>query len=384
MEKGKQTVAVIFGGISVEHDISIITGVQVLNVLKNSKYNVLPIYITKLGEWLSGDKLWDIKSFVDFSKKGLKKVFPMQNGIKIGKLIGEKELKIDFAYLALHGAKGENGGVQGLMEVCDIPYSSCGVLGSSLCTNKYLAKLLCKSKKIPVVSGTLLKEEDKSKDFDFIQKRLARLKYPLIVKPNNLGSSIGVTFCNNPKELKDAISFAFMFDAEVLVEKAVENLVEYNIALVGNRFKCEVSNIEEVTPDNRILSFEGKYMGGGKGMEGQSRIVPANIDASLQKKIENIAKKIYKLFEMKGIVRLDFLFDKKNKQLYFNEANTIPGSLSNYLFKNHNYTFFDLLEKAKDYCLAEKEILSQKYTKFNSTVLKNVQIGSKTKDNLKF
>ena len=271
--------------------------------------------------------------------------------------------------------------MQGLFDVYNIPYSSCGVLGSSICTNKYLAKLLCKSKKIPIVSGILLKEEDKTKNFEWIEKRLSRLNFPLIVKPNNLGSSIGVSFCKNKKELKDAIDFAFMFDREVLVEKAVANLIEYNIALLGNSFSCECSNIEKVVPDNNILSFEGKYMsqGQGKGMENLSRIVPAKIDSKLQLQIENMAKKIYKLLNLRGVVRLDFLFDEKESKLYFNEVNTIPGSLANYLFSNHQYNFTQLLEKAKDYVLVEREVLSHKLTRFSSSVLKNVQLGSKTK-----
>ena len=381
MQNNKQTVAVVFGGISVEHDISIITGVQTLNTLKKGRYKVVPIYITKSGEWWTGEKLWDINFYSNFSKKSLQKVSLMQKGIQIQKFVGKKKIKLDFAFFALHGSFGENGCMQGLFDVYNIPYSSCGVLGSSICTNKYLAKLLCKSKKIPIVSGILLKEEDKTKNFEWIEKRLSRLNFPLIVKPNNLGSSIGVSFCKNKKELKDAIDFAFMFDREVLVEKAVANLIEYNIALLGNSFSCECSNIEKVVPDNNILSFEGKYMshGQGKGMENLSRIVPAKIDSKLQIKIENLAKKIYKLLNLRGVVRLDFLFDEKESKLYFNEVNTIPGSLANYLFSNHQYNFTQLLEKAKDYVLIEREVLSHKLTRFSSSVLKNVQLGSKTK-----
>ncbi len=383
MKKVKQTIAVIFGGISVEHDISIITGVQTLNALKSGQYKIVPIYITKSGEWLTGKKLWEIKNYSNFNKNNLHKVFPTLKGIKINQFFNKK-ITIDFAFLALHGSFGENGCVQGLLDVCNIPYSSCGVLGSSICTNKYLTKNLCKLQGVPTVLSILLKENDKSADFKLIEKKVSHLKFPLIVKPNSLGSSIGVTFCENKKELKDAIDFAFMFDFEVLVESAVQNLVEYNIALVGNAFSCEVSNIEQVVPDHAILSFEGKYMsqGGAKGMSGTPRVVPAKIDISLQTKIEKMAIKIYKLLNLRGIVRLDFLFDTKGQKLYFNEVNTIPGSLANYLFGNCNYDFLTLLEKAKDYSLSEKEFLSHKLTRFSSTVLKDLGQGTKTNSNM--
>lgn len=375
----KQTVVVIFGGVSVEHDISIITGVQTLNALKKDTYNIIPIYITCSGEWLTGEKLWNLAIYSDFKKGGLSLVSPVRGGIKKDGIFGGKIIKIDFAYLALHGSVGENGGVQGLLDICKIPYSSCGVLGSSVGMDKYVTKLLCRSQKIPVVAGVLLREEDKTRDFGETQKKLSKLPFPLVVKPNSLGSSIGVAFCRNQKELKDAISFAFMFDSEVLVEKAVDNLVEYNVAVVGNRFSCEVSNIEQVSPDNLILSFEGKYMSQKKtkGMEGLSRIVPAKLDATIQKEIEDVAKKVYKLLYLRGVVRLDFLRDSKTEKIYFNEINTIPGSLANYLFKNHNYNFGTLLEKIKDYALMEDEILSHKLRRFSSTILKDVGKGKK-------
>ncbi len=375
----KQNIAVIFGGISVEHDISIITGVQTINALKKNMQNIIPIYITRSGEWVTGEKLWDLSTYSNFKVSGISRLSLVCGGVKKDGFLGGKTIKIDFVYLALHGSFGENGGVQGLLDIYKIPYSSCGVLGSSVGMDKYLTKLLCKSQKIPVVAGVLLREEDKTRDFTEIHKKVSKLSFPLVVKPNSLGSSIGVSFCKTQKELKDAISFAFMFDTEVLIEKAVENLVEYNIAVVGNRFSCEVSNIEQVSPDNSILSFEGKYMSqnGAKGMESLSRIVPAKLDATIQKEIEDVAKKLYKLLYLKGVVRLDFLCDTKTGKIYFNEINTIPGSLANYLFKNHNYNFGALLEKMKDYALMENEILSQKLRRFSSTVLKDVGKGRK-------
>lgn len=381
-DKSKQTVAVIFGGVSVEHDISIITGVQTLNALNKNKYNVVPIYISKDNVWYTGEQLFDIRYFAKNSfKNELRKVFLMGKQLCTFNFNFKKVVcTLSFVYLALHGGMGENGNIQGYLDINGLPYSSCGNVGSGICMDKYLTKLLCKSQNIEVVNGVLLKEQDKTLEFSEIIKKLKNLQFPLIVKPNKLGSSIGVNFCKTNEQLKNAISFAFMFDTEVLIEQAIENLQEFNIAVMGNSQDCELSDIEKVNKTNDFLTFENKYMSSntsGKGMEGADREVPAKIEKEISDKICDYAIKIYKLLNLKGIVRIDFLYDDDSNKIYLNEVNTIPGSLSNYLWKTKKYNFNNILEKLKQYALYQFEVDNKKVKNFSSSVLSTFKDGTK-------
>jgi len=374
MEKiNKMVVAVLFGGRSVEHDISIITGVQVLNALDKKKFEVLPIYISKQNEWFFSENFFDIKIFSQFEPtKQCKKVCLGQNrNLFFNKGKKQKLFKqLDFAFLALHGGLGENGSVQGLLEMCDVPYSSPNVFGSGVCMNKLATKFVCKALDIKVVNFKEVFERDYINNFD-LKENFKNLNFPLIVKPNNLGSSIGISFCENETELKNALSFAFLFDKEVLVEEAVTNLRELNLAILGNRFSCEMSSIEEVKIEKNFLTFENKYYGGGKGMESQKRIIPAEIDENTQKTIVEYGKKIFSSLGLKGCVRIDFLLDDSTKQVYLNEINTIPGSMANYLFKG-KYSFSILLERMMNYAMIEREVDKKKIVRFSSSVLEKL------------
>ncbi|MGN0798330.1 MAG: D-alanine--D-alanine ligase family protein [Christensenellales bacterium] len=370
----KRNVAVFFGGVSVEHDISVITGLQVLANLDRERENVIPIYIAKDGRFLTDEKFWDIESFADGGNFAKAKQVILGEG---GRLFWEKGkrakllCKIDFAYLALHGGMGESGCVQGLLDCCGVKYSSCDCHASSVCMNKFLTKLVAKEQKIPVAKGVLLVERDKNIPAEELFERVKGLNYPIVVKPNNLGSSIGITFCKDQEMLQGAVSFAFLFDREVLCEEAVCNLRELNIACLGAGDMCECSLVEEVTPNNDFLTFENKYLGGGKGMESQKRIVPASVSKKILNRIEIYAKKMFEAVKMKGCVRMDFLMDEKTETVYLNEVNPIPGSLANYLWGNKGYSFGDLLEKMKDYSAFESDEKDKKVTQFSSSVLKN-------------
>ena len=202
-------------------------------------------------------------------------------------------------------------------------------------------------------------------------EKVEGLNYPIVVKPNNLGSSIGITFCKDKDMLLDAVSFAFLFDTEVLCEEAVCNLRELNIACLGAGEMCECSLVEEVTPNKDFLTFENKYLGGGKGMESQKRIIPASISKKILNRIEIYARRMFKTHKMKGCVRMDFLMDEKTEMVYMNEINPIPGSFANYLWKNKGYSFQNLLEKMKDYAEIDYAEKGKKITQFSSSVLQN-------------
>ncbi len=378
----KKNVAVVFGGKSVEHDISIITGLQILHNLDIRKYRIVPIYISKENIFYTGNELFIVDTYnkVDFEKK-LKEVSFCYKNSGLYEIKGKKQkflFKVDFAFLALHGGIGERGSIQGLFDVCNIPYSSCGVLGSSICMDKYITKLICSSLNINVVKYVLLNESQIKNSKD-IQNKIKDLKYPLIVKPNSLGSSIGVNFCKDEKELKNAVSFAFMFDSKVLIEEVVSNLRELNMAVVGNKsICCDVSLLEEVTPKKEFLTFESKYLNQNakKGMESLSRIVPANVSKEIYETIKDYSIKIYNTLDLSGCVRIDYLLDNSTGQVYLNEVNTIPGSLANYLFKNKNFSFLNLLEKIMDDITRSKDDEDKKITRFTSSVLSNYKNSS--------
>lgn len=370
----RKNVAVFFGGNSVEHDISIITGVQTINALNKEKFCVYPIYITRENKFLTSEDYFDMQTF----SKGLETKKGQEVLLKNGELFFVKRnklkrvCKLDFVFLATHGGSGENGELEGLIDMNNLPSSSSGVLGSSIGMDKILTKKLCEAMKIPVCDYEILTYLDSKENVESVATRvLKKLELPVIVKPATLGSSIGITVCDTREKLKNAISFAFLFDVEVIVEKAVENLREYNIAVLGNNFVCETSNIEDVTDAHKFLSFESKYLsdGKGKGMENLGREFPAKIDENLKSKIENIAKTFFLGAHMRGSVRLDFLYDEGSGELYLNEANTIPGSLANYLWRDKHYNFSKVLEKMMAYSVQEFEVRSAKIKRFSSNVL---------------
>ncbi len=381
LKNTKKNVAVIFGGKSVEHDISIITGVQTLNSLDKNKYNIYPIYISKDENWYTSNNFFNIKTFAEsdfLHNKNIKKISLINGGILLlhNKKKPTEYAKINFAFLSTHGGSGEKGALQGFLDMCGVAYSSPNVFSSSICMNKFATKILLNFAGINTTNFKLFLQEDYNEfGYKFIEDNLQNLNYPLIVKPCNLGSSVGITFCKDTKHLKDAISFAFLFDSQVLVEEVVENLREVNLSVLGNTTSLETSVIEEVNISDDFLTFENKYLGNGssKGMENTGRTIPAELDEETQKQVIEFGVKAYKLLNCKGLVRIDFLINTKTNKVYLNEINTIPGSLSNYLWKDKNYTFTELLNKLLEYSEEEKTKEQSKVTNFSSNVLSNFE-----------
>lgn len=371
----KINVAVVFGGKSVEHDISIITGVQTINSLDKNKFNVVPIYVSKEGIWYTSNNFFNIKNFSSQIKQS-KDCFDItlcKDGF-IYKKKGKKLVfynKISFVYFATHGGSGENGSLQGYIEALNIPYSCCDVLSSAICMNKLKTKNILTGLDIKTTKHVSVFKNNFTGKFNDIFENIKELNYPLIVKPCSLGSSIGINYCKNKTQLKNAITFAFMFDDCVLIEQAVENLREFNIAVMGNSIKQEVSDIEEVFSTKDFLTFENKYLNdnSAKGMENTDRLIPANIPLNIKNLIVDYALRAFKNLNCKGIVRIDFLFDNKTNLLYLNEINTIPGSLANYLWKSSNYSFKDILQKLYFYGIEQYELNQKKIINFSTTVL---------------
>lgn len=388
----KKNIAVIFGGKSTEHDISILSSMQVMEALDKTKYEILPIYIEKTGKWLFGEKLTSVETFKHFITKSLSEVaiLPTDNQLYIKKLGKFKPFKkIDCAFIIMHGLNGEDGTIQGLLELANIPYTSSGILASSIGIDKLAQKRVFESLSIPVVPYAFLTRREYEKLNKKIQ--LESLTFPVVVKPNRLGSSIGISFCKNQKQLNKALELAFKFDSVVLIEKAVKKLKEINISVLGYNGDILLSTTEQPITSHELLTFSDKYCGGQKGksvakstnkisnssncfgtkngMQSLSRIVPAKIDFNTKQLIETYAKQIFIELDCKGVIRIDFLFDETKKVLYVNEVNTIPGSLAFYLWEHKGISFTEELDKIVEIALLEHHDKNSKTFVFESKVI---------------
>lgn len=341
-------VGIIFGGRSVEHEISIITAYQVIEAIDKEKFKPIPIYITKDGKWITGKELSSISSF--------KATFPSIKGreafispvAKDGLIIPGLFLKrqaIDIAFPLIHGTYGEDGTLQGLLELSDIPYVGSPVLGSSLCMDKVASKMLFKSLGFPLVPWLWFERRAWRENQDKIIKEIEeKLSFPLIVKPSNLGSSIGINICNTADELSFAFDVCFEYAEMAIVEKALSDIREINCAILGD-YEVIPSLCEEVFKGEKFLTYEEKYKK-GKGMQALGRKIPAPLPDELTKKIQDMAISSFKAFRLKGIARIDFLL--KDDEIYINEINTIPGSLSFYLFEPLEISFKELITRIID------------------------------------
>lgn len=365
----KEKIAVIFGGMSCEHDVSIITGMQACLALEKSvRYEVVPIYISHDGEFFTSDILKDvsmIKHFSEYTSK-FKKVCFMAGDNNLWDISRKKMkrlFKISCAVLATHGENGEDGALQGMLKLCKIPQTSGGILSQSLGMDKEFSKNIAMQNGIGVLEfEKFLKSQDIS---EILSKIDEKGDYPYVIKPNSLGSSIGVKFCENLSQLKDGLNLAFLFSSEVLCERCAVDFCELNIACAKINDQIICSDIEKPKGWHEILTFEDKYITKGKlkSANGLKRECPAAISANLKAEIESAAVRLYEKFKLSGIVRFDFIYE--NEVLYFNEVNTIPGSLSNYLFSS-KYNFSTLLEKVIAQAKKDQEEL-QKFEYFYSS-----------------
>jgi len=378
---------VIFGGPTVEHEVSIISAVQAMNNLNKEKYDVYPIYVTKDRTWYCGKMLMDIDMYRDFDtlKKYAKKVtLYNSNGVfKLQSLTGLKRTvtELDVVLPIVHGNNMEDGTLQGYLELVGIPYVGSGVLGSSLGQDKVVMKQVFESVGIPIVDYTWFYDCEYYEDKKSIIEKVDKLGYPVIVKPATLGSSVGITFVKTEEGLEKAIEEAIKYDIKVVVEKAVQNLVEVNCSVLGNYETQTASVLEEVMSTAEFLTYQDKYIGGGKGsktkglgskgMAGASRIIPARLDDKTTAKVQEYAKKAFKALNLGGVCRIDFLIDSKTNKVYVNEPNTIPGSLSFYLWDKTDKTYPELLDEMITLAIKNYKAKTKKTIKFDTNILSN-------------
>ncbi len=380
-------IAVFFGGKTVEHDVSIVTAQQLIQNMDKSKYNPVPVYITREGDWYSGEKLNKIEAFKDFDKgdKEVTRVYlPANTRIKqLYRFNPEKKglfkkesnvyMPIDCAMIAMHGLNGEDGTLQGLLELADIPYTSSGVLGSSSGMDKILMKAVFLGAGLPVLPYVFFDRDAWAKDENaLLDKCEARLTYPMFVKPSNLGSSIGISKAHNREELKDAIDVAREYDRRILVEQGIDSPKEINCSALGFGDDVTASVCEMPYNSDEFLTFSDKYLNGGKnqaGMEALSRRIPAPISDEMTKRVQEMTKEVFRLMDCKGVVRIDYMCDKELKELYINEINTIPGSFAFYLWEPLGISYGKLIDKLVDIAFTAHKDKKKNNFAFDSEII---------------
>lgn len=382
-------VGVIFGGRSVEHEVSVITGMQIIENIDKTKYQVVPIYITKEGKWLTGECLLDFKNFKNNNLKDAKEIFMTPshgnfnlyaNPEEVG-LFGKKILDtIDIIFPALHGTHGEDGSIQGLFELMDIPYVGGGVLASSVGMDKILMKDVFKANNLPIVDFYWFYRSDwKDNNESIVNNIENKLKYPVFVKPANLGSSIGINIAKDREGLIKAIEIAVNYDRKIIIEQAVQNPREINCAVLGYDEEIITSLCEEPLGWEDVLTFEDKYVkSNSKGTKtsGERRIIPADISDELRERIEDLAKKSFKAIDGRGTSRIDFLIDQE-QNVFINEINTLPGSIGFYLWEGKGYPFKKLVDKLIDIALVTHEEKKKNMYNYDANLFNRIQYGGK-------
>lgn len=387
----KIKLGIFFGGKSVEHEISIITMSQAISNINPDKYEIVPIYISKQGVMYTGDDLLDLEQYrdIDVLMKRSYQVSIVNDGksIKVVRypspIIGKKVLNtIDIAFPIVHGTNCEDGTIAGFLTLLGIPFVGPDIVASSIGMDKIFMRKVLKESGLPVLEYVSFYSMEYIKEEERILKQIEEnLEFPIIVKPGNLGSSVGIKKAKNKVELEEAIEFAMEFSDRVIVEKAVENLKEINCSIIGNIVQSEASVCEEPFHSDEILSYSDKYMNGGKskgkgvtingkvasvknqgkGMAVSNKKLPADISDDRRKEIQDLAKKTFKVLGCSGVSRVDFLIDQDTDKVYINEINTIPGALSYYLWEASGKKFEEELDDLVDIAL-KRERESQKLT----------------------
>lgn len=390
----KIKVGVLFGGKSVEHEVSIITAIQAIENMDKDKYDIVPIYITKDRVWRTGAILKEIETYqdMDLLKRYTKEVVLYEkNGqfILQSKGLFKRQIdEIDIAFPIVHGTNVEDGVLQGYLQSIGIPFVGGDVYASVVGQDKLFMKQIFESEKLPISSYTWFYDTEYIDDNDKVIKKVEdKLKYPVIIKPATLGSSVGIHAAHNKEELVNGIEDAITYDSKIIVEEMVQNLKEVNISILGNYETQKVSAIEQVRSEEDFLTYEEKYIGkkktkglkGGlkncsktpsKGMASLARIVPAPLEKKQQEEIEDIAIKAFKALGSSGVCRIDFLIDSKTNKVYINEINSIPGSLAFYLWEPVGKPYTELLDEMINIGIKDYKKRIAKVHSFDSNILK--------------
>lgn len=354
----KLNIGVIFGGNSLEHELSILSAIQAMDNIDKERYEVVPIYITKDLTVYSGGMLRFIDSYKDFDlirKYATKVNLVNKNGKFILQTAGllKREFKeIHLAFPVVHGKNTEDGSIVGYLQTLGIPYIGSDIFSSSLCQDKVFTKEVLLANGIPVTDYVDFMDYDYTLDKDEIFKQIDKLSYPLIVKPGRLGSGIGIEIVNRKEELESSIEKVMQRDERILVEEYIENRSEYNMSVLASKGKLIGSVIEKIEKDG-VCDYYDKYHKDSDEDDTFKRTYPADISKALTEEIEKMSKKVYKVLALKGVARIDYIYDNVKKKLYVNEVNTVPNFFSHHLFEDKNIDYREIL------CIMIKETIDK-------------------------
>ena len=401
----KLKVAVIYGSRTCEHDVSIVSALQAMDNLNRSEYDVVPVYIARDGQWYTGQMLRNIAFYSAFRPSMVTRVAPVMSddgkltlmpvssiaphGLK-GLLkvlmsnmnLGEETAeKCDVVLPVMHGMNGEDGTLQGLLELFNVPYTSSGVLGSALGMDKIAMKQFFKGCDLPVLDGMWFARSEWTSGREGVLSRIeSTCPYPVYVKPANLGSSIGISRATDRQSLIKAIETAVEYDRRILVERGIEKPREINCSALRVKGEVRASLCEMPASWEEFLTFDDKYLRGskagkGQGMESLARKVPAPIGDELTARIQRMTREVYQAMDCKGVVRIDYMLE--GDELYINEINMIPGSLAFYLWEPLGISFSDMLDCMIEDAFAAHAEKNRSVFSYDSSILKSVQGGAK-------
>ena len=390
----KKQIGVIFGSRSCEREVAIISAIQLMRYADTEQYDIIPVYIDEHGNWYTGEKLKEISTFQPFRGEaaGVVRVYPdltagsgallrlaQGNGLFAREKL-EIVARIDVYIVVMHGLNGEDGTLQGLLELANVPYTSTGVPGSAIGMDKIMMKQFFRGAGLPVLPGVAVtRREYESHADDVIAKVSSELEYPVFVKPANLGSSIGVSRADDEAGLRDSLSLAFEYDRRVLVEKGLNQPIELNCSVLGYDDEVMASSIEMPLNSTEFLTFGEKYLasGGSKGMASLHRVLPAPIEEDLKAEIQDMSMNIFRMMDGKGVVRIDYMFDRDSGKLYITEINTIPGSLAFYLWEYDGMRYRELIDRMIRYAEKAHEDRNHANYAYTSDILKSAGSGAK-------
>ncbi len=394
-------VAVLFGGKSTEHEISIISAIQAIGHINKDKYEVIPVYITKENDFYVGEDIGKIEEYTHIPQLLAKstQVVWIKEKEKVSlvrypmKKFGNNVITtVDVAFPIVHGTNVEDGTLQGFLATLGLPVVGCDVLSSAVGMNKYVMKTVLKDNGIPVLDCKCYTWKDYEDVDGLVAKIEKEFTYPVIIKPLNLGSSIGIKKASDREGLLEALELGFEFSRKILVEPAITDLKEINCAVLGDYEYAQASECEEPVNSDDILSFEDKYIGGAKGsakggaktggskgMASLKRKIPAEISSQMRDDIRKMAVDAFICLGCSGVSRIDFMLDQATGKVYLNEINTIPGSLSFYLWEPLGMKYETLLDNMIELALkADRESHKVVYS-FETNVLEGVHLGGGSK-----
>ena len=371
----KTNVGVFFGGRSVEHEISVISALQAINAFDQSKYNIIPIYISKQGRWYTGPLTLDIRNYKDMKSlcERSEEVFmrPEYGDYKLyranpgGGLFSKKNPVYEELHVVipvLHGSHGEDGMFEGLLETIGIPFAGCDTLSSANGMDKITMKMILRAEGIPVVDYVWFTDKEWIDNRDAIVDKIeGKLGYPVIVKPANLGSSVGIGKAADRQSLIEKVDNAEKFSQRIIVEHMIEDMMEINCSVLGDADDHQSSVCEEPISKGDFLSYEEKYGGGAKaGMQASEKKIPADIPVEMSEEIRRMAGETFRVLSCHGVSRVDVMVDRKDNSIYVNEINTIPGSLSFYLWEESGISFTQLMDRLVALALKRKRETDRK------------------------